>query len=182
MADSLYDAAVPVFESMLKNLSSLLDKGAAHAAAKGYVDELGIRTPNVHQKIGFLSGGNQQKAIIARCLFAQPKVVILDEPTQGIDIGAKSEVYRLINHFVLSGGSVIVISSELPELIGISDRILVMSEGRIAGEVLLRNVGDHPQRGHLFPVLVQERIQQGRAFGLAAGAEQHPRDQPRRLR
>jgi len=113
----------------------VIDTRREDAAAKGYVDELGIRTPNVHQKIGFLSGGNQQKAIIARCLFAQPKVVIFDEPTQGIDIGAKSEVYRLINHFVLSGGSVIVISSELPELIGISDRILVMSEGRIAGEV-----------------------------------------------
>jgi ribose transport system ATP-binding protein len=113
----------------------VIDTRREDAAARGYVDELAIRTPNVHQKIGFLSGGNQQKAIIARCLFARPKVVIFDEPTQGIDIGAKSEVYRLINHFVLSGGSVIVISSELPELIGISDRILVMSEGRIAGEV-----------------------------------------------
>jgi len=103
--------------------------------ASRYVEELGIRTPSVHQKIGFLSGGNQQKTIIARCLFAQPKVVIVDEPTQGIDVGAKTEVYRLINHYVHSGGAAIVISSELPELIGISDRILVMCSGRIAGEL-----------------------------------------------
>ena len=123
----------------------VIDSRREEQAAVGYVDELGIRTPSVHQKIGFLSGGNQQKAIIARCLFAQPKVVIFDEPTQGIDIGAKSEVYRLINHYAHSGGAVLLISSELPELIGISDRILVMRSGRIAGEVegsRLRDVDD----------------------------------------
>ena len=113
----------------------VIDTRREERAAEGYVKELEIRTPNVQQKITFLSGGNQQKAIVARCLFARPKIVIFDEPTQGIDIGAKSEVYRLINHFVLSGGSVILISSELPELIGISDRVLVMRSGRIVGEV-----------------------------------------------
>lgn len=112
-------------------------------AAKNYVRELGIRTPNVQQEIGLLSGGNQQKVILARCLFAEPKILIFDEPTQGIDVGAKLEVYRLINGYVDSGGAAIVISSELPELLGISDRILVMREGRKAGEVEGRKSGGH---------------------------------------
>ena len=116
-------------------LGFLIDLRREEKIAIGYVSELGIRTPSVHQKIGFLSGGNQQKAIIARCLFAQPKVIIFDEPTQGIDIGAKSEVYRLINHYAHSGGAAIVISSELPELVGLSDRIIVMRAGQFVGEV-----------------------------------------------
>ena len=83
----------------------------------------------------FLSGGNQQKAIFARYLFAQSRILILDEPTQGIDIAAKEDVYGLVDEYITSGGAVIVISSELSELIGISDRILVLSRGRVAGEV-----------------------------------------------
>jgi ribose transport system ATP-binding protein len=127
-----------------------IDRRREDKAAEGYVRELAIRTPSVHQKIGFLSGGNQQKAVIARCLFARPKVVIFDEPTQGIDIGAKTEIYRLIDHFVHSGGAAVVISSELPELIGISDRILVMRAGRFAGEVAGErgSVVAEAERGH----------------------------------
>ena len=113
----------------------ILDKKREETAAREYVSELGIRTPSIHQDVNFLSGGNQQKTSLARGLFSEPRVLIFDEPTQGIDIGAKTEVYRLVNDYVSSGGAAIVISSELPEVIGISDRILVIAEGRIAGEV-----------------------------------------------
>lgn len=112
-----------------------VDRKKEESTAHNYVNELGIRTPSIEQKIGFLSGGNQQKAILARCLFAKPKVLILDEPTQGIDVGAKLEVYRLVNDYVRDGGAAIVISSELPELLGVSDRIMVLREGQKAGEI-----------------------------------------------
>jgi ribose transport system ATP-binding protein len=113
----------------------LIDRRRERAVARDYVRELGVRTPGIHQKIRNLSGGNQQKVIVARCLFTDPAVLIFDEPTQGIDVAAKAEVYRLIYDFVDAGGAAIVISSELPELLRVSDRILVMREGRIAGEV-----------------------------------------------
>lgn len=113
----------------------LLDKEHEETSAQEYVSELGIRTPSIHQDVNFLSGGNQQKTSLARGLFSEPKVLIFDEPTQGIDIGAKTEVYRLIREYVSSGGAAIVISSELPEVIGLADRILVIAEGQKAGEV-----------------------------------------------
>ncbi len=101
-----------------------------------YIKDLGIRTRTSRERIKNLSGGNQQKVILARCLFSQPKVIVFDEPTQGIDVAAKVEVYRLIHKFVEAGGAAIVISSEISELLHVSDRILVMREGRIAGEVI----------------------------------------------
>ncbi|MET8088267.1 sugar ABC transporter ATP-binding protein [Micromonospora sp. NPDC005237] len=113
----------------------VLDRRRENAVATGFVKDLGVRTPGVHQKIRNLSGGNQQKVIVARCLFTQPSVLIFDEPTQGIDVAAKAEVYRLIHDFVDNGGAAIVISSELPELLRVSDRIAVMREGRLVGEV-----------------------------------------------
>ncbi len=85
--------------------------------------------------MGSLSGGNQQKALLSRWLEIQPKVLILDEPTRGVDIGAKSEIYRIIDELARKGLAVLVISSELPEVIGICDRVLVMREGHIEGEV-----------------------------------------------
>ncbi len=105
------------------------------ATAKKYVHDLGVKTSSVQEKIRNLSGGNQQKVVIARCLFTEPDLIIFDEPTQGIDVGAKAEVYRLIYEFVDQGGAAIVISSELPELIRVSDRIAVMREGTIVGEL-----------------------------------------------
>lgn len=114
----------------------VLNRRRERAVAREYVDELGIRTSGVGQAIGTLSGGNQQKAIVARCLFSNPSVVIFDEPTQGVDVAAKAEIYRLVNDFVAAGGAAIVISSELPELLALSDRILVMREGRKVGEVV----------------------------------------------
>ncbi len=100
-----------------------------------YVDQIGIKTPSNRQLIKNLSGGNQQKVVIAKWLVRDCQVLIFDEPTRGIDVGAKSEIYKLMNQLAAQGKSIIMISSELPELLRMSDRILVMSEGRAAGEL-----------------------------------------------
>ncbi|MDO5445090.1 MAG: sugar ABC transporter ATP-binding protein [Eubacteriales bacterium] len=103
--------------------------------AKEYVDKLGVKTPSIETLIANLSGGNQQKVILAKWLIASSDILILDEPTRGIDVNAKSEFYALMNDYVAQGGTVIMVSSELPEIIGISDRILVMHEGKLTGEL-----------------------------------------------
>ena len=103
-------------------------------AANEHVDKLAIKTPSLSQPIRFLSGGNQQKAILARWLLVKPKVLILSEPTRGIDVGAKAEIYRLIDKMAHDGMAVLVISTEMPEVLGICDRILTMYEGRVTGE------------------------------------------------
>ena len=100
-----------------------------------YIDALRTKTPTQETKIRSLSGGNQQKVIIARWLLTEPEVLLLDEPTRGIDVGAKYEIYQLILDLALSGKTVIMVSSEMPELLGVCDRIVVMSGGRVAGEV-----------------------------------------------
>lgn len=103
----------------------------AKLLAQGYVKRLSIRTPNLQQRVRNLSGGNQQKVVIAKWLSLNPKVLILDEPTRGIDVGAKSEIHILMNQLATQGVGIIMISSELPEIMGISDRILVMYEGKL---------------------------------------------------
>ena len=100
-----------------------------------YVDQIGVKTPSNRQLIKNLSGGNQQKVVIAKWLVRDCQVLIFDEPTRGIDVGAKSEIYKLMNQLAAQGKAIIMISSELPELLRMSDRILVMSEGRAAGEL-----------------------------------------------
>jgi putative multiple sugar transport system ATP-binding protein len=97
--------------------------------------DMRTKTPSVDVQVGKLSGGNQQKVVLSRWLFAEPEVLILDEPTRGIDVGAKYEIYEIINKLADSGKAVIVISSELPELLGICDRIYAMSQGRITGQL-----------------------------------------------
>ena len=92
-------------------------------------------TPGINQQVQFLSGGNQQKVVLAKWLASQSKILIFDEPTRGIDVGAKIEVYNLMNSLVENGVAVIMVSSEMPELLGMSDRILVMHEGSIAAEL-----------------------------------------------
>jgi len=99
-----------------------------------FIKLFNIKTPSMEQPIGLLSGGNQQKVAIARGLMTRPKVLILDEPTRGVDVGAKKEIYQLINKFKQEGLSIILVSSEMPEVIGMSDRIMVMHEGRLSGE------------------------------------------------
>ena len=96
---------------------------------------LSIKTPGAEQKVKNLSGGNQQKVIIAKWLMTSPKVLIIDEPTKGIDVGAKKEIYLLINKLKAEGKAIIMISSDMPELLGICDRIIVMHQGEIKGEL-----------------------------------------------
>lgn len=112
-----------------------IDKNKAVKDVDYYIDKIKIKTPNRDQLIKNLSGGNQQKVILAKWLMLSPEVLIIDEPTRGIDVGAKKEIYELLNELKASGKAIIMISSDLPEVLGISDRIIVMSEGRISGEL-----------------------------------------------
>lgn len=105
------------------------------ALAQDFIARLRIRTPSGDEIVGNLSGGNQQKVVLARWLATSPKVLLLDEPTRGIDVGAKSEIYGIIDELAHQGVAVIVVSSELPEVLGISDRIYIMAKGRITGEL-----------------------------------------------
>jgi ribose transport system ATP-binding protein len=116
-------------------MGGVLNMKAAKQRAAAAIRALGIRVAGDVVPVGSLSGGNQQKVLLSRLLETKPKVLILDEPTRGVDIGAKSEIYRLIDSLARNGVGVIVISSELPEVVGICDRVLVMREGRLAGEV-----------------------------------------------
>ena len=109
--------------------------GLERTIVTGFVSQLRVRTPSLDQEVGKLSGGNQQKVVLARWLAAKPKVLILDEPTRGIDVGAKAEIYRLIDDLANDGLGIMFISSELPELLGLADRIYVMQSGRITGEL-----------------------------------------------
>ena len=113
----------------------IIDRKAERAAAEGYAQRLRIRAASVLQEVGALSGGNQQKVAVARWLATRPAVVILDEPTQGVDIGAKSELHALMQDLAERGLAIIMISSELPEILGMSDRVIVMRKGTIAGEL-----------------------------------------------
>lgn len=115
--------------------NGIIDQTAEKNVAEKMTKEMGTKTPSIEQKVGNLSGGNQQKALLGKWLFAEPDVLILDEPTRGIDVGAKYDIYCLVNKMVEDGKSVIMISSEMPELIGMCDRIYVMNEGEIKGEL-----------------------------------------------
>lgn len=115
---------------------SVLDEGAEQSSIRDAIQRLNVKTASPELAIGRLSGGNQQKAILAKCLLLQPSILILDEPTRGIDIGAKQEIYRLINQLAQQGIGVIVISSELPEVLGISDRVLAMHQGAIKADLI----------------------------------------------
>jgi len=110
-----------------------VDKRGMRQTAEDFVEKLHIRTPHLQQKAMFLSGGNQQKVVLAKWLALRPKILIMDEPTRGIDVGAKAEVHALMSRLAQEGIGIIMISSELPEILGMSDRILVMHEGRVAG-------------------------------------------------
>lgn len=100
-----------------------------------YIKRLKIRTPSPGQLAGNLSGGNQQKVVLAKAMAAQSQILIFDEPTRGVDVGAKQEIYQLMNQLVEEGHSILMVSSDMPELLGMSDRIVVICEGRQAGIV-----------------------------------------------
>ena len=125
----------------LANMAGVCDKGVIdydkeYAVAEDYRHKLRTKCPTVEQNVGDLSGGNQQKVLLAKWMFTDPEVLILDEPTRGIDVGAKYEIYCIINDLVAQGKSVVMISSEMPELLGMSDRIYVMNEGKFVGEFM----------------------------------------------
>jgi len=112
----------------------LLDSGAMNRTSQQYVERLRVRTPSLRQPVRNLSGGNQQKVVLAKQLATGPRVLLLDEPTRGVDVGAKQEVYALVREFAAEGMGVLVVSSEAPEVLMLSDRVLVMCEGRLTAE------------------------------------------------
>jgi ABC-type sugar transport system ATPase subunit len=126
--------SLPNLRKITKN--NVINENEEIRVAEKYCNDLKIRTPSIAQYVGNLSGGNQQKVSVGKWLMASPKVLILDEPTRGIDVGAKYEIYCIMNQLAEDGVSIIMISSELPEILGMSDRILVMHEGRICGEFM----------------------------------------------
>ena len=112
----------------------ILDTAKQDKAAEYYVKRMKTRTPSIYQNTGNLAGGNQQKVLLGKWMFTEPEIFILDEPTRGIDVGAKYEIYTIINEMVAEGKAVIMVSSELPELLGMCDRIYVMNEGNMVTE------------------------------------------------
>lgn len=112
----------------------VIDKDKEKLVAGEYKEKLSVKAPNVFQLAGNLSGGNQQKVLLAKWLFARPDFLMLDEPTRGIDVGSKHEIYCIMNQLVEEGKSILMVSSEMPELLGMCDRIYVMYESRIIGE------------------------------------------------
>ncbi|MEE1650623.1 multiple monosaccharide ABC transporter ATP-binding protein [Brachybacterium sp. J144] len=123
------------------------------AVAERYRSSLNIKTPTVMSLVGKLSGGNQQKVVLSKWLFTEPDVLILDEPTRGVDVGAKFEIYTIINELAAAGKAIIVISSELPEVMGLSDRIYTLSAGRITGEVAAQDATQE----HLMELMTMEK-------------------------
>ena len=129
----------------------ILNKDRERHAVEGYRTKLSIKAPSVEQIVGNLSGGNQQKVLVGKWMFAEPEIFMLDEPTRGIDVGAKYEIYQIINQLVAAGKSIMFISSEMPELLGMCDRIYVMCEGRMVAEL---------QRGEATQEIIMNYIMQ----------------------
>ena len=113
----------------------VINKNDEIVSAEEYKKRINVKSNSIEQEVGSLSGGNQQKVVLAKWMLTQPDVLILDEPTRGIDVGAKYEIYCVINDLAKAGKAVIVISSEMPEIIGTCDRVYVLNEGEIAGEL-----------------------------------------------
>lgn len=137
-AEGLYLVQSVRFNSTIEVLSDFIkgiyvDGAKERKITQEFIDKMATKTPSQEQMIGNLSGGNQQKVLIGRWLATHPKVLILDEPTRGVDVGAKSEIYMIMNELVKQGVSIIMISSELPEIIGMSDRIYIMAHGKMKG-------------------------------------------------
>jgi ribose transport system ATP-binding protein len=158
--------------SNLGRVSTLgfVNRRNANEVAEEYVEKLDIRTPGVRQQVRNLSGGNQQKVVIARWLTLAPRILILDEPTRGVDVGAKAEIHGLMRKLAAEGVGVIMISSELPEILGVSDRVLVMHEGYVTGEF--------NREGEAFAEATQERIMHAATGGLNANGKNNGRRDP----
>lgn len=149
-------------EPILRNISlanlrgvsqkGVLSRGREQHVAEGYRRDMRIRTPGVFQRVVNLSGGNQQKVVLSKWLFTEPQVLILDEPTRGIDVGAKAEIYQIIRRLADAGKGIVLISSELPELIGMADRIYTIFEGAITSELDAEGVDQEELMRHMAPV------------------------------
>ena len=138
--DITYNISLANLDKLTKLLS--INENQEILDAKQFKDSIGIKAPSVEQKVRNLSGGNQQKVQLAKWMYVEPKLLILDEPTRGIDVGAKYEIYTLMNRLVEQGMSILMISSELPEILGMSDRMYVMSEGKLTGELSREEASD----------------------------------------
>ncbi len=148
------------WNTVINNIKSFsngifVNKNKEYSVAEEYQKKFGIKTPSLEQKVMNLSGGNQQKVVIAKTLAANCKIIIFDEPTRGIDVGAKQEIYKLMNELVEKGNSILMVSSDMPELLGMSDRIAVIYEGRKTGEVS------------------KEEFEQNYILDLASGGKEH---------
>jgi L-arabinose transport system ATP-binding protein len=144
----------------------IVQRGQEREIGHEYVERLNVRTPSLDQVVGKLSGGNQQKVVLARWLAVKPRALILDEPTRGIDVGAKAEIYRLIDALANEGLAIMLISSELPEVLGMSDRIYVMQGGRITGEL----PGPGTTEEQVLELAMHEHLRASRAAAEAAVA------------
>ena len=131
--DIRFNTTIAALQKLTRGL--VVDGNEEIRVANEFKDAINIKAPSIQQLVGNLSGGNQQKTSLAKWMFADPEVLILDEPTRGIDVGAKYEIYTLMNQMVERGMSIIMISSELLEILGMSDRLYVMSEGTITGQM-----------------------------------------------
>jgi methyl-galactoside transport system ATP-binding protein/inositol transport system ATP-binding protein len=132
-------AAIPQFLSRIR----LIQANLLNKACEDYVKKIEVKTPSLAQKVENLSGGNQQKVLVARWLMTKPEILFLDEPTRGIDVGTKAEIHKLISNLAGEGKSVVMVSSELPEIMGMSDRIMVMHQGKVTG--IIENTKDLTQ-------------------------------------
>jgi ABC-type sugar transport system ATPase subunit len=128
-----FNVTIGVWEQIISGIR--VNKKLENEIIQTYVDKLEIKTPDIETWVGSLSGGNQQKVVVAKALATQPKILIMDEPTRGIDVGAKKEIYKIIHDLANEGVAIILVSSELPELINMSNRVVVLHEGRITGEL-----------------------------------------------
>ncbi|MFN8376583.1 MAG: sugar ABC transporter ATP-binding protein [Anaerolineae bacterium] len=145
------NVSLAVLRSLVKG--GMIDGGAERSLAERSIQQLSIRTPSAEQIVNKLSGGNQQKVVVSKWLASKPKLLIMDEPTRGVDVGAKAEIHHLISELAQQGLAILMISSELPEIMGMSDRILVMREGQL--------VADYPREGttqeHIASAMMGER-------------------------
>ncbi|MGH3836644.1 MAG: sugar ABC transporter ATP-binding protein, partial [Pseudonocardiaceae bacterium] len=138
--------------------AGFVDRKGQHRRAGMVCSALRVRTSGLGQAVRELSGGNQQKVVIGKWLLADPKVLVLDEPTRGVDVGAKLEIYELINKMTADGRAVLLVSSDLPEVIGMSDRIVVLARGRVAGELPVRGQGRRVTQEQVMALAVPDRV------------------------
>ena len=128
-----FNMSISVLRKFMKN--GAVNRKKEREIVDGGISALAVKTPHRDQRVGNLSGGNQQKVVLAKWLASDPEILILDEPTRGVDVGAKAEIYKIMNELAAKGMAIIMISSEMPEIVNMCDRIIVMNDGKITGEL-----------------------------------------------